>query len=79
MLVPDVTNAYLDITGIPIVNRVVVQKEEVHLLFVMHQENVLAYLVLPEERVNSAVQDIINIPSANVNENIFKTFPFFFF
>jgi len=64
-LVPDVTNVYLVIMDIPIVNHVVVQNEEVHLPFVMPQENVPAYLVLPEEHVNNVVQDIINILSAN--------------
>jgi hypothetical protein len=75
-LVPDVTNVYLVIMDIPIVNHVVVQNEEVHLPFVMPQENVPAYLVLPEEHVNNVVQDIINILSANVNENIFRTLHF---
>lgn len=78
MLVPDVTNAYPVIMDIPTVNRVVAQNEEVHLQFVMHQENVLVYLVLPEEHVNNAVQDIINIPSANVNKKILKFSNFIF-
>lgn len=78
MLVLDVTNAHLVIMGIPIANRVVVQNEEVHLPFVMHQENVPAYLVLLEEHANNAVQDIINILNANVNENIFRILHFYF-
>lgn len=65
MLVLDVTSAYIVITDIQTVSRVVVQNGEVQHPFVMPRENVLVYLVLLGEHVNNVVQDTINIPSAN--------------
>jgi len=70
MLVLDVTSAYIVITDIQIVSRVVVQNGEVQHPFVMPQENVLVYLVLLGEHVNNVVQDTINILNANVNKFI---------
>lgn len=70
MLVPGVINACLVIMDTQIVNLVVVLYREVHLPYAMHQENVPVYLVFPEEHASNVVQDIINIPNANVNEMI---------
>lgn len=67
MLVLGVINAYPVIMDTQIVNLVVVLNKEVHLLFATHQENVLVYLVFPEEHASNVVQDIINFPNANVN------------
>jgi len=67
MLVLDVISAYIVITDIQTVNRVVVQNGEVHHPFVMHQENVLVYLVLLGEHVNNVVRDTISTLNANVN------------
>lgn len=67
MLVLGVINAYIVIMGTQTVNHVVVRNVEVRHLFVMHQENVLVYLVLLGEHVNNVVQDTINILNANVN------------
>jgi hypothetical protein len=65
MLVLDVTSAYIVITDTRTASRVVVQNGEVQHPFVMHQENVLVYLVLLGEHVNNVVQDTINILNAN--------------
>lgn len=70
MLVPGVINAYLVIMDTQTVNLVVVLNKGVHLPFATHRENVPVYLVFPEERASNVVQDIINIPNANVNEII---------
>jgi len=67
MLVLDVISACLVITDTQTVNRVVVPNGEVLHPFVMHQENVLVYLVLLGGHVNNVVQDTINILNANVN------------
>lgn len=68
--VPGATSAYRVTTVTRTVSRAAVPNRGARRPFATRRENVLVCPVFPGERANSAVRDIINIPSANVSRSI---------